>query len=333
MTVISNDIDVFDFKVVYDLTAAIPVVKITNLSSGPNLANVNYWFVLKSPSGIIYHMGTEAVPDRTGVWNTEWQVPEPILQVQGHIDWSGGSNYEVVGYVKDSANNIFQTAPYYTHVCRPTGNKQNQRNNYGGGKLSALMNCCTGKLLVEDVSNYSYNGLVGMRISKTLTLIYPPDDTVTTPPPFVLNDNNTANIQVTYNGKNYQLLMDAVYEYDFGNNTFVRIKYKYKACFDVNCGTDLCVILCALRNFETRLTEDGCTAQDREKLLLIVSKLVQALAALIQPLCGINVPSLIGEIRELLGGCDDCEGSGGGINPAENCAVPVNLIVETNVEP
>lgn len=327
MTVTSPDIDVFDFKAVYDLTGASPVVKLTNLSTGPHLNNMSYWFVLKSPSGVVYHLGVEGTPDRSGVWNTEWTVPDDIPSIQGHIDWSG-SEYEIIGYAKDSENNIFETPSYYTRICRPSGNKQGQRNNFGDGNLSALMNCCTGKLFVEDVSNYSYNGLPGVRKSKTLKLVFPPDDTETTPSPFVLNDANSANINITYNGKNYQLLLDAVYEYEYGNNTYVRIKYKFKACFDVNCGTDLCTILCALRVYEEKLQSEGCSAAERETLLLVVSKLVQALAGLIQPACGVNVPKIIEEIRELLGTCEDCETSRGGINPTQNCAIPVNLQVE-----
>lgn len=332
MTVTSPDINVFDVKTLYDLSGANPVVKLYNLSSGPHLNNMSYWFVLKSPSGVVYHLGVEGAPDRTGVWNTEYIVPDNIPQIQGHIDWSG-SNYEIVAYAKDSANNVFQTPPYLTRICRPAGNIQGNRTNFGAGSLSVMMNCCTGKLLVEDVSNYGYNGLTGTRISKKLKLVFPPDDTDTTPAPFEVNDNNTTLIPITYNGKNYQILLDAVYEYEYGNNTFVRLKYKFKACFEVNCGTDLCVVLCALSAFENTLTENGCTADQREKLLLIVSKLTRALAGIMQPLCGINVPKLVAEIREMLGSCTDCESNGGGINPANNCAIPVDLQIETSNPP
>ncbi len=332
MTVTSPDINVFDFKTKYDLTGASPVVKLTNASSGPHLNNMSYWFVLTSPSGVVYHLGVEGAPDRSGVWNTEWQVPDQIPEIQNHIDWSG-TEYTIVGYAKDSANNIFQTPPYRTRICRPGGNKQGQRNNWGSGALSVMMNCCTGKLLVQDVSNYGYNGLTGTQISKQLKLVFPPDSTDSTPAPFVVNDANTVQIPITYNSKNYQIIQDTVYNYDYLNNTSVSIKYKFKACFEVNCGIDLCSILCALGNFESQLQSEGCTAADREKLLMIVSKLTRAIAGLIQPLCGINVPVILTEIRELLGGCVDCETTGGGINPANNCAIPVNLQVESYVPP
>lgn len=328
MTVTSPDIDILDFKAVYDLTGAIPVVKLTNQSSGPNLAAMSYWFKLVSPSsGIIYHLGTEAAPDRVGVWAPDWQVPEPIPMIQGHIDWSG-SYYQITGYAKDSANTIFEMPVKSTKVCRPTGNKLGQKNNFGGAKMNVMMNCTTGKLFVEDLTIFSYNGIAGTQISKNLKLVFPPDATDNTPLPFEQADLNTATIPITYSSKNFQLLLDAVYEYDMGESIFVRIKYKYKACFDINCGTELCCILCSIEKYENALTETGCTADEREKLLLILSKLVRALAGIMLPLCGINVPKLIAEIKELTGDCSD-EYPTSGINPANNCAVPVGLIIET----
>lgn len=326
MTVISPDINIFDFKVVYDLTGATPVVRLSNLSTGPNLINMSYWFKLVSASGVQYHLGTEGTPDRTGIWNTEWQVPQPIPQIQQHIDWSG-SDYVITGYAKDSADNIFELSKS-TRICRPSGNKLGQKNNFGAGRMNAMMNCTTGKLFVEDQSNFSYSGIAGTQVSKNFKLVFPPDDTETTPAPFEQADLNTATIPITYNGKNYQMLMDAVYEYDMGDNIFVRIKYKFKACFDINCGTELCCILCSIEKYEDALSESGCTAEEREKLLLILSKLVRVLAGIMQPLCGINVPKIIAEIKELTGDCSDRQYTSSGINPANNCAVPIDLQIE-----
>lgn len=319
--------NIFQFKTVYDLTGATPQVKLTNQSSGPNMANISYWFVLTSPSGVVYHMGTQAAPDKNGIWNTEWTVPEPIPMIEQHIDWSG-SDYKIVGYAKDSLNTVFETEAIPTRICRPTGNKQNQKNNWGGGSLAAFMNCISGKLLIEDKSSYSYNGITGQVISKLIKLFFPPDDTGVPPAPFEENNSNTAQVIIPYNGKNYQLLLDAVYEYDMGNNTFVRIKYKFKACFDINCGVELCSIMCAIGKYEEELETNGCSAQDREKLLLVLSKLVRVFGGLLQPQCGINVPKLIEEIRAITGDCGDCDKTSNGINPAGSCAVPVNLDVD-----
>lgn len=327
MTVTSPDINIFDFKAVYDLSGATPVVKLSNLCQGPNLNNVNLWFKLESASGVVYHLGTEGSPDKNaGTWNTEWTVPEPIPQILQHIDWSG-SDYKITGYAKDSADNIFEL-PKLTKICRPGGNKDGQKNNWGAGKMIAMMNCVSGKLYVEDKTSYSYNGSSGTKISKNFKLVFPPDSTDVTPPPFEQADLNTATIPITYNGKNYQMLMDAVYEYDMGDNVFVRIKYKFKACFDINCGIELCCILCSIEKYEASIEESGCTADQREKLLLILSKLVRALAGIVQPFCGTNVPKILAEIRELTGDCPDSINTSGGINPANNCAVPLDLEVE-----
>lgn len=311
----------------YDLTQAVPAVKLYNLSTGPNLGNISYWFILESPSGVVYHEGTQAVPDKNGVWNTEFVIPEPIPQIQGHIDWSG-SDYKITAYAKDSANTVFTSNPIYlTKICRPGGNKNGQKNNWGTGSMNVMMNCVSGKLLVEDITSYSYNGMTGEKISKNMKLIFPPDSTDIVPAPFEENDSNTTLIPITYNGKNYQLLLNAIYEYDYGNSTFVRIKYKFNACFDINCGTELCSILCWIDKYEKELEENGCTADQREKLLLVTSKLTRALAGIMQPLCGVNVSKLIADIKKITGDCGECESNGGGINPNTSCAIPVDLVV------
>lgn len=326
MTVTSPDINIFSFKTIYDLSGTTPVVRLTNQSSGPNLANLSYWFVLENPSGVQYHIGTEGTPDKSGVWNTEFVIPEAIPQFDGHIDWSG-SDYKITGYVKDSEDNIFEET-VTTRICRPPGNKAGQRNNYAAGRLNVMMNCTTAKLFVEDVSSYSYNGLSGQNTGKTIKLVFPPDDTETIPDPFESTNENTINIPIPYNGKNFQILLGAIYDFDYGNGTVVRIKYKFKACFDVNCGTELCTVLCWIEKFENELQQDGCSSEERNKLTLILSKLTRALAGIVQPLCSINVAKIISEIKELTGDCGDCESSGGGINAAGGCAVPVDLEVQ-----
>lgn len=324
----SADIDVFDFRTIYDLSGATGKVRLINLSSGPGLANVTYWFVVTTPSNIPFHQATVSTPDIVGLWNTEHVLPTDIPVIQGHIDWSGYS-YTITGYVKDASGAIYKTAPYSTQIKRPSGNKDNQRNNFGNGMMSVLMNCCNGKLVMRDLTSYSYMGQAGYRVSKTLKLVFPPDDTSTTPNPFQLANFNEAEVSIPYNGKNYQVLLDAVYDYEQADNTVVRIKYKFKACFDINCGTDLCSIICAFQKFQATMDSEGCSKEDMELERKIMNKLMQAVIGLMQPLCGINVSKLVAEMRELLGGCVDCDEAGGGINPTTNCAVPVNLEIES----
>lgn len=327
MTVTSPDINIFQFKTIYDLSGTTPVVRLINQSTGPNLANISYWFVIESPSGIVFHEGSEGTPDKNGVWVTEFVIPETIPQVEGHIDWSG-SEYKITGYIKDSENNIFNTGEILTKICRPPGNKLGQKNNFASGKLNVMMNCTTAKLFVEDNSSYAYNGLTGSNVEKVIKLVFPADDTDTIPTPFEEIDSNTVNIPIPYNGKGFQILLNSIYDFDYGNGTAVRIKFKLKACFDINCGTELCAVLCWIEKYENKIEEEGCSADDRNKLTIILSKLTRALAGIVQPLCGINVAKIISEINVLTGDCGDCEQSGGGINAAGGCAVPVDLEIQ-----
>lgn len=312
---ITNSVDIsnFDFAVLWDLSGAVPVVKITNQSSGDHLDNLITWFEVYSGGNLKFHTGLEATPDKTGVWST-MDVTEPIPQVLGHVEWSGNF-FKVIGFVKDSEGKKFQLEKT-TRICRPAGNTGQQANNFGVGSLEILTKCEKARLYVEDKSDYSYAGLSGTSISKLIRLHYPPDGTGAVPAPKEVADINNALLPISRNGDGYQIVLSAVYQYDFDNDTSVKIKYKFQKSFPIQCNIDLCPLICDIQRMEERFEQHGCSSDDREKLALINSKLNRAMMAKMQPLCGVDVGAIVDEIKALGGFECECTGNEyNGINP------------------
>lgn len=289
----------------YDLSGANPIVVITNHSEGAHLDLVTWWFQLSSGGGNSYHNGDSSSPDKSGVWTT-YNVAEPMPQVLGHIEWSG-SYFKVVGSAKDSHGKIF-TLEKTTRLCRPNGNNGSQANNFGVGVLDVITKCDKARLYVEDKTDYTYAGFAGVNASKFFKLIFPPDSTGTIPAPKQVNNVNNALIPISRNGDGYQIILSAVYQYDFDNGTSVKIKYKFQKVFKIQCDVDLCPLICEIQRLEERYEQSGCNAAERDNLALINSKMNRAMMAKMQPLCGVDVGAIIDEIKMLGGFTCSCEG-------------------------
>jgi hypothetical protein len=328
MDLSSVDIAVFDFNVLYDLASVNPSVKITNQSAGPNLAGCSYIFMAYSSSGIPYYLGSWDTPDKVGAW-TSFVIPTPILQVLNHIEWSG-SDFKVVGYVKDSHNNTYGPLEKTTTICKPNGNKNGQKDNYGQASADVKVYCQEARVYIEDVTDYSYKGMHGIVISKDLKLIYPLDKTGSTPDPFTQANFNIIQAPIWFSSKNYQVWMETVIQYNFANNTTVQFKYKFREFFDVLCNIDLCPLLCEIERMENDINAGGCSAEDLKKLVTITSMMNRALIAKFQPLCGVDLARLVDKIKEVGGfTCDCCYGDGvsqltseqqEGFSPNGNCS-------------
>jgi hypothetical protein len=332
MEVVSPDINIFLLHVLYDLSGAVPFVVVTNESEGPNLGACSVIFELRSSSGIAYHSGTWDSPDVAGDFY-QWNCPEPILQVLSHIEWSG-ADFTLRAHIRDTQDRVF-TLPLSTSICRPFGNKVDQKNNFGTARVDIRVKCEMGRVYVQDNTNYAYKGLSGVLEQKTLTLIYPRDTTGTQPTPFTMTNFNAALLPIWYSAKNYQLVAEAVMLYHFDNNTSVRIKYKFNQHFNVLCNVDLCPLVCEVNRLVKSLTEEGCSGDDLQKLTLINAKLNVALIAKTQPLCGLDLARLVDEIKELGGFKCDCY-PGDGVNqlstlpyegyaPNDGGAIPIDL--------
>ena len=306
----SPDISTLSVLVTWDISGSVPVINLVNNSTGVNLANVSYAFLVKSPSQTIIHDGNIATPDIVGVWSTH-QLDDPWPRPFNQIEWSG-ADYTIQIFAKDSVGNIYQ----YTigqPICRPAGNVNTSVTTYGKGFVNINLNCVNANAFFEDITNTSYKGLSGTQIDSQLKVLYPDDETDTAPQPFIINPFSTAVVPVTYDSQNYEFVYFSIYDYEFPDGSFVKIKYYTKQRFSVLCNIDLCPLVCEYTRLLDKFESGDCqdAAETQRKLILINGKLELCMIGKSQPMCGIDVPALIEEIK-LIGGfeCDCCAPSG-----------------------
>lgn len=326
----SPDINELLVNVVWDISGRTPTIRLQNLSSGDNLANVSYAFQIQSPSDTQIYDGNLNQPDITGIWTTFTfysSTPDPLLSppptnyiVAGwprpwnQIEWSGAP-YIITILAKDSLNNTW-SLPMPQIICRPSGNVPTSITTYGLSSVFLQNNCTNANSFFQDTTNHSYKGLPGTQESSQLRVNYPDDETDAAPVPFIINNFSTALVPITYDSQNYEYILTQVYLYDFGNNSFVRIKYYHKQRYSVFCNIDLCPLVCEYQKLLQKAESGQCgdSVETNKLLLQINGKMNLAMIAKLQPLCGLDLPALIEEIK-VLGGfqCDCCTPSG--INP------------------
>ncbi len=323
----SPDISQLLVNVTWDISGRNPVIRLENLSVGDNLANISYSFVIQSPSETYIYDGNLGQPDITGIWeeftfysvNPDTNVsPPPTNYIVApwprpfnQIEWSGAP-YQIFILAKDSLNNTWEL-PMSQTICRPVGNSNTSITTYGKAFVALQIVCNNANAFFEDITDSSYRGLSGTQESSQLRVNYPDDQTDEAPAPFIINNFSTALVPITYDSDNYEYVQTEVYLYDFGNNSFVRVKYYTKERFSVNCNIDLCPLVCEYEKLLAKAERGECgdVAKTNALLLQINGKMNLAMIAKTQPLCGIDLPALIDEIKALGGfQCDCCSPSG-----------------------
>jgi hypothetical protein len=317
----SPDINFLDFSPTWDIAGLNPIISIVNYSAGLNLAACDWWFISKSPSGTLIHEGSESDPDIDGVWTSfimtdNW--PRPYNQIE-----FSGAPYSLVLYVKDSSGNIYSLEKTAT-ICRPTGNTQLSKNPYGVATLDLKVKCEDARIFFQDTTNRTYRGLDGTRVTSTLKVVFPIDETGTIPDPFVGANFSTALVPISYSSDNYQYVQDTVYDYEFDDLVHIKIRYQSRSKngiaavrFAVLCNIDLCPLVCEVTKLIDSIEHGTCAdvEEARRKLTLINPKLMLAQIGKQEPLCGIDIPKLIEEIKEIGGFTCDCCDSPTGIIP------------------
>ena len=317
----SPDITFLEFSPTWDIAGLLPIISIVNHSAGPDLADCTWWFVAVSPTQTLIHEGSEADPDITGTWtniNLTDNWPRPFNQ----LEWSGAP-YSITLYVKDSAGNIYSLAKSVT-ICRPNGNTQLSKNPYGVATLDLKIKCEQARIFFQDTTNHSYRGLEGTRVTSTLKVVFPIDETGSIPDAFVGANFSTALVPISYNNENYQYVQDSVYDYEFGDLVHVKVRYQSRSKngtaavrFAVLCNIDLCPLVCEVTKLVDSIEQGTCTDSDeaKRKLTLINPKLMLAQIGKQEPLCGVDVPKLIDEIKEIGDFTCDCCDAPTGIIP------------------
>lgn len=316
----SNDITYLGVEVTFDISGVVPIISLVNLSEGSNLAGVSYAFIVKSPTTTFIHDGNLTTPDIVGVWTTD-TLADPWPRPFGQIEWSG-AEYTFQVLAKDSDGNEYAAPVQSVAICRPNGNTKDSKNTFGVGSLTIQTKCNEARIFFQDTTNTSYKGLSGTVGSSVLRVNFPMDDTGTVPAPFQINYFSTAMVPITYSGDGYQFLYTSIYDYDFGDDVHVRIKYLKNSTFGVWCNIDLMPLVCEYEKLSNSLTNGTCTDAQaaQNKLNLIAPKFFQLLIGIAQPLTGVDVPALIEEIKEIGGFDCDCCTAATGIVPTGSSA-------------
>lgn len=314
MTVTSNDITSLLVKSTFDISGTTPVISLENLSTGVDLAACTWWFIATAPGNIPIYEGSETSPDITGNWST-FDITDNWPKAFNNILWSGAP-YILQTFVKDGDGNIF-TISQSASICRPQGNKSTSTNTYGLATCLLEVKCDQGRVFFQDTTNSTYKGIEGTIGASVLRVFYPVDETGNVPAPFVGANFSTALVPITYSSDNYSFQSYSIYDYDFGDYVHIRIRYQSfnpvngapAVRFAVLCNVDLCALFCEVDKLVRDIDSGNCVnvQEAQEKLNRINPKLFLILMGVQQPLCGVDVPALIEEVK-LIGGftCDCC---------------------------
>lgn len=316
----SPDIILLSVKVTWDISGTVPSILLENLSQGPNLAGVSYAFVAKSPTTTFIHDGQITSPDEVGVWTTSI-ISDPWPRPFNSIEWSG-SPYSFYVIAKDTNGTVYTAPTQNAFICHPNGNLPTSQNPYGLGAVTVQVKCDQARILFQDVTNASYQGVAGTIGSSVLRVNFPMDNTGTVPSPFVATYFSSAMVPITYSGKGYQFLYTSVYDYDMGDEVHIRIKYLLNDTFGVWCNIDLMPLLCEYRKLIDSITSGSCNDVEdaNRKLMLINPKFSMVVMGMMQPLIGVDVPVLIQEIIDIGGFDCDCCNVASGVVPAGSSA-------------
>lgn len=309
----SPDINLLAFAAVFDISTVTPTISLNNQSSGPDLAGCKWWYVIQTPSGTYIHQGSATSPDITGNWSSI-TVSDVWPQPMGTIEFSGAP-YTIELFVQDTADNVY-SEKLSQEICRPSGMTANS-GNFGAAVVAMDVLCDKAKMLVNDITNYVYKGNSGQQISKSFIVDYPLDGTGSRPRQFVANDFTNVIVPVPFSSNGYTMFVNSIFNYPFSSGITVKVKYKLIKDFPIQCGIDLCPLVCSFHDLIQDIENGRCKwnfEDQKSKLELITSKLTLALIAKEQPACSIDLPKLIEEIK-VLGGFDcNCYISGNGNN-------------------
>lgn len=313
----SPDLGTLEVKCVIDLTGSSPVINLTNqTTANPNTSPVPpldtlVWVLnIYSPTGTPIYTSDFDNPWKVGVWTTE-QITAAWPRPFNQIEWG---NYILEFQVKDSANTVYPLNKS-ADLCRPSGNTRKSPNAYGVVSLTVEVLCDKASIYLKDNTSKTYQGLVGILASSYLALDYPRDPTGVRPDPFVTTSfTGDALLPFTFNANGYEATCYSIYTYDLGDNVFVMIRYTGQATFPVQCNIDLCPLACAVKGLEDEIKSGKCSdvVAAQNKLNIITPMLLRAFIAKANPTCGIDLPSLIDEIKKIGGfNCDCVNGSTG----------------------
>lgn len=299
----STEIAIVDSKVVADLCAGlfrVDVTPTTYIGSGKttvlgaNVEIVNPFGIIVKPYGANY----EIAPALSGGMDAviTYNVPTTAGGYQT-------GTYTVNVEMFDSAGGSWIVSKT-VKVCAPDKNYKSRTY----GSLSAKLNadCVAGKLYVIVDSVPNYNGHIMESQVLTGTLKYP---TASGLSPLAIT---TGNFSVTLYEGVYLLEGEICATYNYGDNVFVKVKYKIKKEHHARCIIDRCCFRAALVELQSRITTDCTDAEKEETASIIVEALTLYTMIELSAACGEDPSDDVAKLESLLGckcTCNCAEGA------------------------
>lgn len=307
----SADITRLDFSVLLDMSMSVPIISITNLSTVINPLNLQWAFVITSPSGTPVHTGSLTLPDINHTPFTTFIFTEALPMLFGQLEFNSTGQYTVIVSVKDAAG-LITTLQKSNSICKPNGN--NGRDNFGAAIIDVEVKCGSGQVYITDQTNLVYKSLTGIKFLTSGELTYPKDGNGNILPPVTVS-GLPALLPIKYEGNGHEVYVYQIYDYDLGDNFIVRVRYSYTHAFGVWCNVTLQPLFCEIDRANSMLSkncnDNADSREQQRKLTVINSKMLKAHTGIIQPLSGIDVPGVVEEIKQLLGvDCDCCRPAG-----------------------
>lgn len=297
-------------------------------------ANLNWWFYITTPSGVVIHgedlSGVVSLPTpdvSAEIWSpVTYDIPLIFgTPPCGQIEFSPNVPYNVTVYVQDIT---LSPPPLYallktTIIVRPNGNTQagsnlpNSCGNFGSANISMNVVCASSQIQCSDITNLIYNNLPPQSTpTNTWTLVSPPPPSGDTPVITVVTNEANVTFTGTVDSDGYQLYFNEFTTYNLGNGITINVQYKLFDCngntgirFSYNCNTSLCNLMCNLEKLY-QLANVPCGTLESQnitnQITLLTPLLFQLSFALTQPLCGVNIPALIKQINKVGKFPDNC---------------------------
>jgi hypothetical protein len=272
-----------DGKIYVDATPTVYIANGDELVLGANVEIVNPYGIIVKPYGTNYEIapalsgGMDAVisfniPTQAG--NYQYGTYTVNLQMYD----STGASWIVSKPVK---------------LCEPDRN--NKTRNYGSLSAQINGNCVAGKvyILIDNVP--TYNGALMESQVLTGTLEYPTGSGLS---PLTIN---TGNFSVALFEGVYKVVGEICATYNFGDNVYVKVKYKIKKEKNIRCIIDRCCVLTALKALNSKRAQD-CSQDEINDTFVKTATAINLLTQIeLSANCGEDPSDLVEELEELLG--------------------------------
>lgn len=189
-------------------------------------------------------------------------------------------------------------------LCEP--DKNNKTRSYGSLSARLLGSCKDGKLTVIVDNVPTYNGTLVESQVNSFTLEYPTSSGLP-----VLSTSLGSFSVVLFEGV-YKFAGEICATYNFGDNVYVKVKYKVKKEKNIRCLIDECCVFTALTELNAKL-RTNCTLAERENTSSQIFDALRLLkTAQLAADCGEDPSDVISELEALLGckcTCNCAEGT------------------------